>query len=569
MTLIAILAGVGLVAALLVIAALLRRASAHDAEMERLRDALWRSTEQEERARADGAAALALAREQADEGARAKSRFLATVTHEMRTPLSGVAGAADLLLGTALAPEQRTYAQAVRSSAEAMLGLVDEILDMSRIEAGKVALQPAPFDPAAVAEQVAELLAPRAQAKGLDFAVFVAPDAPARITADAARLRQILLNLAGNAVKFTDAGGVGLRVEPAGAGLRFSVCDTGPGFDPADAARLFGEFERGADEAGAPGVGLGLAISARLAEAMGGTIRAEATPGRGATFTLTLPARDAAPAATLETRLEGRRVAVLSDAPFSGPWLVERLALCGAEARLMATCGAAADQAEALKAFAADTALIDRPGGERAPADLALAARLGGVGLRLALLNPADRGELPGLAADGFDGFLVKPVRTASLVSRLTDPRPISASGALEPQDAPAPAGRGLKVLLAEDDEVSALIATAHLKRLGHAPTRARDGLAALEALTGAAFDAALLDIRMPGLDGLAVARRVRAREAESGARPLLMLALSANASDEDRAATLAAGFDAALVKPLDSARLAELLDGCTTARVA
>lgn len=537
---------------------------AAEAELESMRDALWRACEREEQARVDGERALA----GADAAARMKSRFLATVTHEMRTPLSGVIGTAELLLDTTLAPDQRTYALAVKSSADAMLSLVDEILDMSRIEADKVVLQAKAFDLADLVEGVAELLAPRAQAKGLDLAVRVTADTPAQLIGDAARLRQILLNLAGNAIKFTETGGVGLRVDRADDGVRFRVVDTGPGFAEADAARIFDEFERAGADAAAPGVGLGLSISARLADAMGGTLTAEATPGEGATFTLTLPAApvtDApAPGAGVDhAALEGRRALVVSAAPFAGPWLIEQLQDYGAAARLAAPSSADALAAE-VGAFAADTVLIDRNASEWV-GDLAHAARRGGARTVVALLAPSERWEAPALSAEGYDGFLIKPVRAGSFLSRLNDPRPIGShgDGGAVPGVMSFPQRAGLDVLVAEDDAVSALITLAHLHRLGHAVTQAADGLLASMAFEATGFDVVLIDIRMPGLDGHDATRRMRAFERAAGRAPALIVAVTANDADEDVAAALAAGVDHVLAKPLDPGRLATLLEQC------
>lgn len=540
-----------------------RRTEALSNELEAARDALWEAEERAERIRAEGERALWEAEARAEAGARAKSRFLATVTHEMRTPLSGVVGAAGLLLDARLAPDQRTYARAILSSAEAMLGLVDEILDLSRAEAEKPPAEE-PYSPAAIVEDVAELLAPRARDKGLDFAMRVGAGVPAEAVGDAARIRQVLLNLAGNAVKFTEAGGVGLKVEADAAGLRFTVEDTGPGFDPAETERLFEEFERGEDAAGAPGAGLGLAISRRFASAMGGALSGFAVPGQGATFTLALPARAAAPAAH-EPELAGRAVAIVSASPFTAPWLADSLADMGATPVPVAPVDLMVTGRVRLDGVAA--ALVDRDAGF-SPADLAAAARSAGAARALLLLSPADRGDLDRLTEQGFDGYLVKPVRAASLANRILDPLgqeerreqtdagtqaerpdepPVADHGATI---APFPSGSGLKLLVAEDDPVSALIALAHLARLGHSSVHVADGEAACEAFEREVFDACLIDMRMPRLDGCAAARRMRAFELETGRAPALLLSLTANVGDD--AAARAAGMDGLMTKPLD-----------------
>lgn len=528
------------------------RIASLEAALEGAQDALWRAEERAETIQRDGDGAIADAEARAVTGDRAKAMFLATVTHEMRTPLSGVIGATDLLLDTALAPEQRAYAGSVKQSAEAMLSLVDEILDLSRIDADRLALQDAPYSPVELVEGVAELLGPRAQAKGLDLAVTVGAGVPETLRGDAPRIRQVLLNLAGNAVKFTEAGGFGLRVDAEAGLARFSVQDTGPGFEPAEAERLFQEFERGAD-VGASGVGLGLAISRKLAHAMGGALSVEAQPGRGATFTLGLPLRPASDASAAERRpLEGRCVLIVSGGPFSGPWLAERVLSWGGDAVLV---GPEADLETAARGC--DTALIDRAAGPSA-AGLAAMARLGGAGRVLLLLAPSERRELARLSADGFDGYLVKPVRAASLLNRLLDPKAAPAP-AVAPAAPTVFPGGGLRVLLAEDDPVSALIALAHLRRMGCDATHVEDGEAAAAAYEAGVFDAAVIDLRMPRLDGLGVARSIRATEARSGRARTLVVALSANATPEDRAAALEAGVDAVLAKPLDRAALAEL----------
>ncbi len=241
--------------------------------------------------RVEAVKALDAALARAESASVAKSRFLATVSHEMRTPLNGIIGMTDLLIGTGLDPEQKTYVDAVRASGKALLGLIDGILDFSRIEAGRLDLAAEPFDAAAVAEGVVELLAPRAQDKGLEIALDVAAEVPPSLIGDADRFRQILLNLAGNAIKFTERGGVGVALAFGRDGLAVTVTDTGPGIPEERLPRLFEEFEQG-DEKGAnrhEGTGLGLAITRRLATRMGGRVEAQSRVGMGSTFRALLP----------------------------------------------------------------------------------------------------------------------------------------------------------------------------------------------------------------------------------------------------------------------------------------
>ncbi|WP_018262929.1 ATP-binding protein [Methylobacterium sp. WSM2598] len=523
--------------------------------------------------RVEAVRSLDEARSRAEAASVAKSRFLATVSHEFRTPLNGILGMADLVLETPLSPEQETYIRAIKTSGEALLTLIDGILDFSKIEAGRLDLACEPFDPAALVESVVELLAPRAQDKGLEIAADLADDLPPRVLGDGDRVRQILLNLAGNAVKFTETGGVGITAERVGEDLVLAVHDTGPGIPEERLPLLFEEFEQGDGSASRrhEGTGLGLAITRRLVDRMGGRIETTSRPGAGSCFRVVLPLRALDGERPRPPALTGRRILVAAASAVEGPFLRARLTRSGAE--VVSADGEAAAR-EALRAGPFDAVLADRALGDEAVRRIAGAAKRAGVPRSIVLLSPFDRRDFGSPAAAGFDRYLIKPVRARSLYARLCEAtRP---QGGELREGAPAerrgpPPGRA-RVLLAEDNPINALLARKALERLDAAVTWVPDGAEALRHLEAAAagaaegFDLALLDIRMPGLDGLEAARRLRAFERARGAAPARLVALTANAGAEDEAAARAAGFDGFLSKPLDLAALPPLLAGAARA---
>lgn len=516
--------------------------------------------------------ALEEARTRAEAASEAKSRFLATVSHEVRTPLNGILGMADLLAATRLDPEQSTYVRALKTSGEVLLSLIDEILDFSRVEAGKLALVAAPFDLRTLVEGVVELLAPRAQGKGIEIAASVARDVPRTVLGDGDRLRQVLMNLAGNAVKFTDHGGVGLSVAALADGrLRFSVADTGPGIAPEQLSAIFGEFEQADDSASRRhgGTGLGLAISRGIVEQMGGRIAVASEVGRGSTFTFTLdlPAADGGEAGEATPDLGGRHVILVARSPFEARFVAARLSEAGAIVEQPAPGEEAARRLAA--GSSTDILLADCALGEEAVRDLAAIARRGGIGRSLVLLSPFERRGFGPPSAAGFDGYLVKPVRPRSLFQQVAAEGGPGEPGGTAAARAAAAAPTGddgsaaVRVLLAEDNEINALVALKALQLLGARGDWARNGAEALtladKALSGAAppYDLVLTDVRMPGIDGLELVRRLRAREAAAGrGAPMRIVMLTANAFEEDRAAAQAAGADGFLAKPLDSEAL-------------
>lgn len=482
-------------------------------------------------------------------GPDAESRFTAAVSHEIRTPLNGILGMAALLEEGDLSPAQQEYASAIRRSGARLLDLLNNVLDYSRIEAGDVPLEYAPFAVADLVQDVAELLAPRAHEAGLDIAASVDPALPAHLIGDAGRLRQILFNLAGNAIKFTERGGVLISAHPAasGEGVSLVISDTGRGVPEEARARLFDAFSqaRADDAARDGGVGLGLAIVAHLARAMKGRIELKSLPGWGAAFCVELPlTAPNAPGPRPAAGNHAGRCIGLDLPPAS------RLACATA----LGAEGACVTDLSAVAKRKLDVAVVDAalPPGQ-------LAAIAGGQPT-LVVLRPEDRSRIPQFREMGCVGYLIRPLRAASIVERVE----LALKGERiesdeEAVDNPAEAGAAGRVLIADDNAVNTLLATRALTSAGYSVDAASTGAEALERASEVAYDVIFMDIRMPVMDGLEATRRIRQLAGPAGATPIV--AVTADIDPELEGRAQAAGVSQLAAKPIDPPQLRSLAD--------
>ena len=546
------------------------------------RDGAYRALRESQKQLQDSNTTLISLNQRLEKATQAKSEFLANMSHEIRTPMNGVLGMATLLSDTPLTAEQSEFVETIQASGESLLAIINDVLDFSKIESGKMELEAHPYDLQDCVNQVVEMLAPKAAEKKLDLVVLIDPDVPLVVIGDVMRLRQVLVNLIGNALKFTATGEVVVAISKDGQGekdkvqVRFDVSDTGIGIPSDKQERLFRSFSQidNSTTRHFGGTGLGLAISKRLVELMGGAIGVESQEGKGSRFHFTIMVRpgaaDQSVKRNLPPYLRGKRVLLVEDnavqrlilARWARAWgleWVEAKDLVEAEEKLTAA------------GLSFDLLLLDYELIELDTVPSQLLQRLqvlqGAKEAKILLLS-FTRFRATDSPAPGLAGFITKPIRSSSLFEAMA-----RAVGAVPDQESnhrakllfdPLMAERlPRRILLADDNLINLKVAFTMLKRLGYTADTARNGLEVLEVLRTKVYDLIFLDVQMPEMDGFETARRIRERGADHEPDRPRLIALTGTAMLGDRERCLDAGMDDYITKPIHVEELVAILEFC------